>query len=239
MTPLVDVDSKEKISKLSYKGLNKKQFLQVNSAKIEKMRKSSNAWAKKTFGSSIVALTRADIYLISNGEMGLKRNGNVHIHFGHSAGEIGLYPLPKNLSYWLDTKKTKRHTPAWNEAHSLEKNIQAFFDYMVALKNKQVRKEGSVDLYKGLFRMSGIKGNDIKEAEMLAAVVHGYFYSGVYSDKKVPIKHIAKGIKDGTPISEIMKGTTYKYANSNILVNRERNIDLAIEWLESPVIGLA
>jgi hypothetical protein len=110
----------------------------------------------------------------------------------------------------------------------LARNIEQFYLYLGHLKNKPMTDTGNRVLYRDLFREPGIKGDAIREANLLAGVVHGYFYSGTYRDKKVPFDTLLDGFRQGTRLSDLLRGTTYKHAGTSIIDGRERNLKAAL-----------
>ena len=100
--------------------------------------------------------------------------------------------------------------------------------YMGHLKNKDLTGAPR-RLYGGLFDLTGISGNPTVGAKVLAGVVHGYFYSGNYSDRSVPFDHLVESYQGDERLSEFMKNTNYRHAGTSVLTGRERNIDTALD----------
>jgi hypothetical protein len=93
---------------------------------------------------------------------------------------------------------------------------------------KQGSYRRATPLYGGLFDLTGISGNPTIGAKVLAGVVHGYFYSGNYSDRSVPFDHLVESYQGDERLSEFMKNTNYRHAGTSVLTGRERNIDTAL-----------
>jgi len=173
-----------------------------------------------------VPLTKVDFWVLFNSECGLNSKGKVDINHTHSEGERGLLPLPANIKYWNGTS-----APQWDRISSVGKNIEHFMLYLGQLKNKRVRKDGAYTFYSGFFRSKGIRGSILREARLLSGIVHGYLYKGNFSNKVVPIVKILNGFKTDKPLPDFMSETKYIHAKTKIIVNREHNINSAIEMV--------
>ena len=83
--------------------------------------------------------------------------------------------------------------------------------------------------------MPGIAGSDIKQAKLLAGVVHGYFGENRYDRGRspVPFDRIIEGYRNDMDLTDFMLGTRYVHAvnNPEYLVGREANIKDALSWL--------
>jgi hypothetical protein len=106
-------------------------------------------------------------------------------------------------------------------------NLEHYILYLGHLKNKDLTG-APWHLYRGLFELAGIAGNATIAAKVLAGVVHGYFYRGTYTDKKVPYDHLVASYQADERLSDFMKHTTYRHAGTPVLTGRERNIDTGL-----------
>jgi len=204
--------------------LDKKQFLQRNDAELTRLIASVNARMISAYGSNACPLTRQDVWVLLNCEAGL-RNGKVDPEHRHSLGERGLLPLPSNIQFWNGPTAPPRDQPM-----PLATNIEHFCLYLGHLKNKDV--SGSPRrLYQSLFRLDKIKDNTVRQAKLLAGVVHGYFYSGTYRPGPVPFDHLIPGYQRDVGLAKLMKDTTYVHAGKSLMESRERNIDEALGWV--------
>ncbi|MCB1130288.1 MAG: N-acetylmuramoyl-L-alanine amidase, partial [Verrucomicrobiae bacterium] len=205
--------------------LTKRQFLDRNRKELDRMIDAVNARLAGEYDDAIVPVSLRDVWVITNCEAGL-RSGKVDPDHRHSEGERGLLPLPENIRYW-----TGNDAPVWDRPMPLARNLEYFFLYLGQLKNKQVTKKSGRWLYRDLFRETGIGGDPVREAKLLAGVVHGYFYSGTYSDKKVPISYLLDGYRSDRGLAEMMASTHYVHAGKPLMAGRERNIEEALGWL--------
>ncbi len=209
---------------LAHAELSKEQFLENNWSELQRMVVRINADLASQY-TSPRAFTTADLVLVLYSEMAI-RNGDVDIDATHSEGERGLLPLPENISYWIGAG-----APPWNAVHSVEDNVYAFASYLGQVKNKNIGSSGGRTLYKDLFLFPGIAGTFVPEANAVAAVIHGYFYSGAYiGGAQVPYDAILQGLADGDSLPEIMEGTGYKNATPSriyILEGRQQNLEAA------------
>jgi len=207
---------------LKFGNLTKARFLSKNKVQLLKLIAGVNGVLEEEYGAGYRPLNQIDFWVLFNSEAGLK-NEKVDVNFRHSEGERGILPLPSNITFWNGPK-----APAWDRPMPLSKNIEHFMLYLGQLKNKKVAKRDGVWLYQALFENAKIKDHILREARVLSGVVHGYFYSGNFSDKKVPVTKILAGFAKDQEIPKIMNGTTYVHANTKILVNREANIKDAV-----------
>jgi len=202
-------------------GVSKEVFLSGNKAGLDKIIAAVNVKLTAAYGGTASLMTRHDLCVVFYCECGLKA-GKVDPDHTHSEGERGMLPLPSNIKSW-----NGQAAPAWDQPMSAVINAEHFFLYMGHLKNKDLTGP-TRHLYQGLFNLVGISGDAAKGSKMLAGVVHGYFYSGNYSDKKVPYDHLVKSYQADAKLSEFMAGTTYVHAGTAVLTGREKNINVAL-----------
>ncbi|PTY02957.1 hypothetical protein DB346_08065 [Verrucomicrobia bacterium LW23] len=208
---------------LTAQGLTKDTFLKQNEAALVNIIALVNKKLEQSYGAGYKTLTTKDAWTIFYCEAGLKPNGQVDPDHTHSAGERGLLPLPSNVKYWNGAG-----SPAWDKPMPLATNIEQFFLYLGNMKNKEVTTAKGMKIYRDLFTKPGIAGDSRKEARLLAAVTHGYFYSGTYKDKSVPFDHLIQGFANNTPLPQLMSSTSYVYAGTKIIVGRAANIDFGL-----------
>ncbi len=204
--------------------LTKEQFLTRNRPALEALIASLNSKLTSIYGNKTTPLNREDVWVITYIEAGL-RNGKVDPDHRHSEGERGLLPLASNIRSWNGST-----APAWDKPMPIAQNLEHFYLYLGHLKNKSVTGPPR-NLYRDLFRLDKISGNPVREAKLLAGVVHGYFYSGNYSDKKVPFDYLIQGYQKDTSLAKLMKPTSYVHAGKDIITNRENNINAALGLL--------
>ena len=204
------------------KGLSKEEFFKRNKAALVKIITGVNARLEAKYGADFCPLTRQDAWILTYCECGLSA-GHVDPDHRHSEGERGLLPLPKNVRDWNGPD-----VPSWDRPMPLARNIEQFYLYLGHLKNKKMTDTGDRVLYYDLFRVPGIKGNPIREANLLAGVVHGYFYSGTYRDKVVPFEKLLNGFREDIGLADLLRETKYKHAGTSIIDGRERNVKAAL-----------
>lgn len=204
------------------KGLSKEEFFKRNDAALMKIIAGVNAGLGTKYGADFSPVTRQDAWVLTYCECGLS-GGHVDPDHRHSEGERGMLPLPQNITDWNGPD-----APTWNRPMPLARNLEHFYLYLGHLKNKEITTSGGRTLYRDLFRAPGIKDDAVREANLLAAVVHGYFYSGTYRDKKVPFEALLDGFREGVGLAALMRGTRYKHAGTSILVGREKNLNAAL-----------
>lgn len=153
-------------------------------------------------------------------------HGTIDPNFRHSLGEIGVFPLPANIRDWNGAD-----APAWNRPMPIETNIYQYLLYLGHLKNKDVKHVGALVLYRDLFRGHDDAAGHTINAKLLAGVVHGYFYSGNYTDRNVPLQYLIDGYKNDVSLAELMRPTKYVHAGTTIISNREANINEALNAL--------
>ncbi|AJC83298.1 peptidase cysteine/serine trypsin-like domain-containing protein (plasmid) [Rhizobium etli bv. phaseoli str. IE4803] len=206
---------------LVWRGLDKPKFLSSNRQPFARLL-AEVATRQKVNYADVSPLTEIDLWVITFAEAGLGRGG-VDPGFVHSNGEIGLYPLPNNITFWIGSD-----APAWNRPMPIEVNIESYAFYLSQIRNKWVTTASGRILYRDLFRVAGIAGTPERGARLLAGVVHGYFVSRNYRGGRVPFDRILSGIAQDEPVDRILSGTDYVHAGTTILTNRQRNIDAAI-----------
>ncbi len=212
-----------------YRDMSKEQFFEANDGSLEALIEESNQWrdAKNDDDADLLPLTKEEVWVVFYTEMGLDRRGKIDPLHIHSEGERGLLPLPDKIRFWIGEE-----APTWNKPMPLVENLRAFTRYLATLKNRVVKTDAGHKLYRALFEHSGIQGNPVREARMLASVVHGYFYRGAYRPVgPVPYEKILEGLEADKPIPEVMEATNYRWAGTDILKNREKNIRRALDLL--------
>jgi hypothetical protein len=178
------------------------------------------------YGDGVLPLTREDALGVFMAEAGITVAGQVDPAFIHSNGEYGLLPLPDNIRYWIGPE-----APPFDQPMSVSENIHSYFAYLGALKNKVVKTVKGRALYADLFRLPAFTDNPRRSANLLAGVVHGYFWSGNYSDQKVPMDHLLKGFGSDVPLGDLLRSTTYVHAGKRLLDDRQENIDAGLSLL--------
>lgn len=206
---------------LEYKNLNKKEFLKANKKYIDRLLIEINTKLREKYTWRFSKLTLLDIWVITYAEAGIDGQGHIAPHYEHSNGEIGMYPLPKNIQSWNGPA-----APHYNEPHQIDENVKHYFKYMGHLKSRVVKRQDDVSLYRDLFNFTGTEKE--KDARILAGVIHGYFYSGNYSDGHVPLNHLIDGYDTEVSLPDLIRSTLYKHAGTDIIQNRAKNIDTAI-----------
>lgn len=206
---------------LTWRGLDKLDFLSANRAVIARLLAEVAARQGRQY-SGLSPLTEVDLWVITFAEAGLGTSG-VDPGFRHSNGEIGLFPLPENIAYWIGNG-----APHWNQPMPVETNIESYALYLGQIRNKSVVTIGGRSLYRDLFRAPGIDGAPERQARLLAGIVHGYFVSRNYRSQSVPVERIISGFASDEPVDRILAGTGYVHSGTSILANRQRNIDAAI-----------
>jgi endonuclease/exonuclease/phosphatase family metal-dependent hydrolase len=184
-----------------------------------------NAALPSRFGAGAMPLTREDVAVVYMAEAGFTA-GKIDPGFIHSNGEFGLFPLPSNIDFWVGGG-----APVFNLPMTLDDNVRFYLAYLAALKNKPVKTVAGRTLYPDLFNEPGIAGDAARQAKMLAGVVHGYFFSGNFSDGVVPTQDILQGYVADTPLGPLMANTTYVHAGKPLLDGRQANLDDALRLL--------
>ncbi|MQW13100.1 hypothetical protein GHK51_22805 [Sinorhizobium meliloti] len=211
---------------LTWRGLDKLGFLSTNRSNLAMLLAEVAAQQGRHY-SDLSPLAEIDLWVITFAEAGLG-TGGVDPGFRHSNGEIGLFPLPENVEFWIGAE-----APAWNRPMSIEKNIESYALYLGQIRNKAVATIGGRSLYRDLFRAPGIAGAPERQARLLAGIVHGYFVSSNYRGRSVPINRILQGFATDERVDSILAGTGYVHDSTTILTNRQRNIDAAIAAFRS------
>lgn len=207
-------------------GLTKEQFLATNRAELVRLLGAVNLWLEQKHGATFTALTAHDTWVLLYCEAGLTGSGLVDPHHRHSLGERGLLPLPQTVRNWNGPD-----APAWDQSMPLAQNLEHFLRYLGQLKNKEARRDHRMSLYRDLFTVAGIRGNGAREAQVLAGVVHGYFYPGNYRDRSIPFDALIEGFKSDADLAQMLRGTTYTHAGTPIIDGRKRNVDRALQLL--------
>lgn len=211
------------LTRLAYKGLSKPDFIRVNRLVLEQYLAAVTRWLSQQYGPAAHAVTLTDVWVLTACEAGIKPGGHVDPEFHHNLGEVGFFPLPSNIAFWNGPD-----APPWDRFTSLERNVFHFLLYLGQLKSRKVRTLDGVALYSGLFSKAADLEQEKTGARILAGVVHGYFYSGNYSDGTPPISYLIDGYAANTEIGALMARTRYKLAGSSIIRNRGRNIEQAL-----------
>nr|WP_250814024.1 trypsin-like peptidase domain-containing protein [Neorhizobium tomejilense] len=206
---------------LAWSGLDKLEFLEVNTSRIKRLI-AEVAEKQRHEYPDLSAVTELDFWALTFAEAGIGRSG-IDPGFRHSEGEIGLFPLPSNIAFWIGSQ-----APSWDQPMPIEINIESYVLYLGQIRNKVVANSGGRRLYRDLFCSSGIVGAEERQARLLAGIVHGYFVSRNYASRSVPFDHILRGFAADNSVDTILNGTGYVHAGSSILTNRQRNIDEAI-----------
>ena len=200
-------------------------FFNDNKAALQNTIAAVNADLPNRFGAGALPLTLEDVAVVYMAEAGFTA-GKIDPGFIHSNGEFGLFPLPGNINFWVGGG-----APAFNLPMTLDDNIRFYLAYLAALKNKPVKSLADRTLYPDLFTEPGIAGYPARQAKMLAGVVHGYFFSGNFSDGEVPTDAILRGYVADTPLGTLMQGTTYVHAGKSLMDGRQANIEDALRLL--------
>jgi hypothetical protein len=208
-----------------WRGLDISAFLQRNRTRLVQEIAAVNGILAQSYGPDAVPLTEQDVWVLTYIEAGLS-GGHVDPDFRHSQGERGMLPLPGNVDFW-----NGRGAPRPNRPMPIEANLHHFYLYLGHLMNKKVREAMGFSLYEGLFRWGTFGSDPSRKARLLAAVVHGYFLSANYTDRRVPFRHVLEGFDRGDPADVVMRPTTYVHAGRPLIANRERNIGEALRLI--------
>jgi len=208
-----------------FEGRDKLRFFQENRTRFRAAIDDVNTAMADQIEDTLQPLSLTDVAVVYMAEAGI-RDGVIAADFVHSNGEVGLFPLPSNISFWVGND-----APAFDRPMPLDVNIHAYLSYLFALRNKTVKTSNGVPLYPGLFREEGIVGHSEKEAKLLAGIVHGYFWRGNFSTGNVPFGQILAGYAMDLPVDQIMVNTDYVHAGKLLMTNRQQNIDLALQQL--------
>ncbi|WP_407529274.1 hypothetical protein [Methylobacterium oryzisoli] len=203
--------------------VSKREFLRLNRPAIVTMLDEVNTRLTAAYGAARTPVRLLDVWVITYCEAGMTPAGKVDPSFKHSEGEIGLYPLPSNITSWNGPD-----APRHDVQSAVEINAFHYYLYLGHLKNKVVKQQDGMDLYRDLFGDHGGGASPITDANLLAGVVHGYFFGGNYDDGRVPLKSLLAGFQAGLPLEKILEKTGYKHAGSAILSNRRKNIEAAL-----------
>ena len=206
-----------------WKSLSKPQFMAANANRMKTMIESVNNDVAGDYPGDYVPLALQDFYVLIYCEAGFS-NGSMDAEATHSLGEKGLLPLPSNLSFWLGS-----NAPAHSQLLSLEKNIHYYGHYLARVKNKAVKSTSMGTLYRDLFRDPLIGSSELRQAKVLAGIIHGYFLDMNYRNgRKAELEDLLQAYRADTPIPEMLADSGYVHDGTSILKNRERNVLQAI-----------
>lgn len=212
---------------LVFQGLGKFEFLRRNRDELADYRRRAGETLRARYGANAMPVTVTDTWVITNCEGGITR-GKIDPDFRHSLGEIGLFPLPSNISDWNGPD-----APAWDRPMPIEVNVFQYLLYLGHLKNRNVKRVDGLALYRDLFSGHDGSAGEVLNAKILAGVVHGYFFSGNYANRQVPLQFLIDGYRNDVSLSAMMSGTGYVHAGTSIVANRETNINDALEALQN------
>jgi hypothetical protein len=207
--------------------LNKDNWFNLNKKSIKLMVDQING--ENDYGN---CLYYEDAFAVMYAEIAIDKNGNLNPSAIHSEGEYGLFPLPEVLGYFVGDETAPR--PA--DKISTVRNIYWFLRYMHSLKNKDLGATlmiGSVvtKLYYGLWYYKSIGASPKLSANLLAAVVHGYFYSRNFTGSSKTYSEILNRIANGLPADQVVKGTSYIHAGKPMMVGRAVNIKKGLSFV--------
>jgi hypothetical protein len=205
-------------------GLHKREFLEVNKARLRAQIEATNQWLATIYLSHVMALTEADVWVIVYSEAAIDSNGVLDPNATHSNGEKGLLPLPENITYWIGND-----APIWSMPMSLDVNIASYMKYLGQIKNKSAGEGGGYVLYRDLFRIDEFAQNAFRQAKLVAGVVHGYFIASNYRNDRVDYAHLIECYETDVDLTDMMAGSTYKQAWT--LLGRQQNIATAVAVL--------
>lgn len=146
---------------LTWRGLDKGGFLATNRAALVRLL-AEVAMRQRRDYPDLAPLTELDLWVITFAEAGLGAQG-VDPEFRHSLGEIGLYPLPNNITFWIGPA-----APVWNRPMPIEVNIESYALYLGQIRNKTVLTTDGRHLYRDLFRTPGIAAVPERQSRLLA-----------------------------------------------------------------------
>ena len=206
-----------------WRGLDKPRFMHANASRFSTLLREVNARLRSDHGRAVTPLTHTDLYVLIYCEAGL-RNGVVDPNARHSLGERGLLPLPGNLDFWIGSG-----APSHNERIPLSDNLTYYAHYLGQVKNRPVRNSAHGMLYRDLFTVDKIDGHRVRQAKLLAGIIHGYFLSGNYRSGNTPdFERLMQGYRSDERIDRMLAGSGYVHDGTTILANRQRNIDAAV-----------
>lgn len=188
-----------------------------------------NAELSEKYASDFIPVSEADAWILFNCEAGLKSDGTLWERYPHNEGEFGVLPLPDNIRFW-----NGEDAPDWNKPMSIEVNLRQFLRYLGNVKNKLVATRGNHRYHMGAFRYPGIADDPLKQAKVLAGVIHGYFEKRRYNNNRVPLDFLITNYAEDTDLAEFMLQTSYVHAvrRPAVLRGRARNIADAVRWLQ-------
>lgn len=213
----------------NFAGRRKQQFLEDYRDDLARIYSEINEELDAKYESDYITVKEIDFWILFNCECGLN-NGFVSDSYPHNEGEKGILPLPSNIRDWNGSE-----APEWDKPMTAEVNIRHFIRYLGNVKNKNAAYRDDHWFYRDTFRISGIAGDDVKQAKLLAGVVHGYFDENRYDRGRspVPFDRIVDGYKNDRDLTGFMLGTRYIHAveNPQYLFSREANIKDALGWI--------
>jgi len=214
------------------KGLSKLDFYNTNLDAITSIIDAVNSKLENnSHGELVSRLSLLEVITVMHCEMGIT-NGKVDPNFVHSSKERGLFPLPENIKYWNGSD-----SPAPNQKISVERNLKEFILYLGNLKNKNTGKSFyNGYLYQDLFNIDNYRDNEKIQAYLLAAVVHGWYYTGNYENRNIPYSILTDKIvhidSDKKGLITLLEEIGYVHArggDTSIVENRLANIEQAID----------
>lgn len=212
-----------------FRGRRKREFLEEYRGDLASVYSVINEELDAKYRSDVITVKEIDFWVLFNCECGLK-NGFVSDSYPHNEGEKSILPLPSNIRDWNGSD-----APDGDKPMTPEVNIRHFIRYLGNVKNKKAAHRDDHWFYRDTFRLEGIVGNDVKQAKLLAGVVHGYFGKNRYDRGRspVPFDHIVDGYRNDQDLTDFMLHTRYVHAvnNPEYLVGREVNIKAALSWL--------
>ena len=211
------------VSSWRWQGLGKPAFMSQNKSEFSALIDTVNGALRDTYGSSFVPLSLLDMYVIVYCEAGF-RNGVIDPDAAHSLGERGLLPLPSNLSFWMGSA-----APAHDQLLSLPENVTFYGHYLGHVKNKAVRSSDVGMLYRDLFAANQIVDSPVRQAKLLAGIIHGYFLDQNYrGGRRADLDQLLTSYRSDVDIDRMLSGSGYVHDGTGILRNRQRNIDAAL-----------
>ncbi|MSU90806.1 hypothetical protein GE300_14475 [Rhodobacteraceae bacterium 2CG4] len=213
---------------LSWHGLDRAGFLRANRRQLEDLAALASAGAGAAPGTDVLRLTLLDLAVLLFCEAGLS-DGRIDPDASHPNGARGLLPLPPNIAFWIGAA-----APPWDRPMTPETNLEAYAFYLAALKNKAARTIGGRVFYRDLFRSGLIGISEQRQAKLLAGVVHGCFVASNYGGRAVPVDAILSAYGLDHPLQDILSRTGFVHAGTDILVDRQADIDAALQTAQSP-----
>lgn len=180
--------------------------------------------------NDFIPVTEVDTWILFNCEAGVKSYGTLWERYPHNEGEFGVLPLPDNIRFWNGDD-----APDWDKPMSTEVNLRQFLRYIGNVKNRLIVTRGTHRYHMGAVRYDGIVEEPLKQAKVVAGVVHGYFEKRRYDNNRVPIEFLIENYAADTDLAEFMLQTRHVYAirRPEVLRARARNIADAVRWLQT------